>query len=53
MSHASEDIMSGHRASDSVHHWQITKYDPQFRLELRDEWIGAGQIGEAFQLVGC
>ncbi len=56
MSYASEDIMSGHRASDSVHHWQITKYDPQFRHErggyLRDEWIGASQIGEAFPLDG-
>jgi hypothetical protein len=34
-----------------VHHWRITKYDPQFRHEqgyyLRDEWTGR-QIGEAF-----
>jgi hypothetical protein len=56
MSYASEDIVSGHRASDSVHHWQITKYDPQFRSErgvyLRDEWTGAGEIGEAFPFGG-
>jgi len=35
-----------------MHHFRITKYDPQFRDEqggyLRDEWIGASQIGEAF-----
>ena len=36
-----------------MHHFRITKYDPQFRHErtgayMRDEWTGAGQIGEAF-----
>ena len=44
--------MSGHRASGCVHHWQVTKYDPQFRHELRDEWTGAGEIGEAFPFDG-
>src|SRR5215510_7191053 len=32
--------------------WRVTKYDPRYRDKsgayLRDEWIGAAQIGEAF-----
>lgn len=32
--------------------WRVTKYDPRYRDEsgryLRDEWIGAAQIGEEF-----
>src|SRR5215475_3588987 len=36
-----------------MHHFRITKYDPLFRHErtgayMRDEWTGAGQIGETF-----
>lgn len=33
-----------------MHWWRISKYDPRFRdgsgRYLRDEWIGAGQIGQ-------
>ena len=48
-----KELLTG-RAENLIvmHHIRITKYDPQFRDEqggyLRDEWIGAGQIGDAF-----
>src|SRR5262245_16714484 len=35
-----------------MHWWRVTKYDPRYRDRtgryLRDEWIGAAQIGEEF-----
>jgi hypothetical protein len=40
------------QGSVAMHGWRISKYDPRFRdehgLYQKDEWIGAGQIGEVF-----
>src|SRR5438128_1182732 len=55
--HASPHNVSPWRRSpgdslNGVEYWRISKYDPQFRDQsgryLRDEWIGAAQIGKAF-----